>query len=303
MSTFRILSFDGGGIKGALSTRLLKRLVKENPDLLEKTDLVAGTSTGALIALLIAYGLNADEIDDLYCYENIKRIFTPRRINLLRPRYNNKYLKKFINSSIPIGTTLKDLRKYVVIPTFSVNGVTVNHWEGLFFNNLTDNFSYNSPVIDVALAASAAPTYFPSHKGFIDGGIVTNSPSIASVLLSKKVLKDNYNLKDFKLLSIGTGCTPKRITNKTKNWGVLQWALRPFASVKLPIISILLNDTAYLENLYCNELINENFYRINPFLFEDIEIDDYKKVPKLKDIADSFNLAPSNKFINEIYLK
>lgn len=303
MSTFRILSFDGGGIKGALSTRILKRLVVEHPDLLEKTDLVAGTSTGALIALLIAYGHTANSIDELYCYKNIKRIFTPKRINLFRPKYSNKYLSKFIKSAIPVNTTLKDLKKYVVIPTFSVKGITTNHWEELFFNNLTNNFSYNKLVIDVALAASAAPTYFPSHEGFIDGGVITNSPSIASVLLSIESLTPKHEITDFKVISIGTGCTPKKITNKTKNWGILQWALRPFASVKLPIVSILLNDTSNLENLYCKELINNNFYRINPIIFEDIEMDDYKKVPTLKEVADNYNLDKANKFIREIYLK
>ena len=303
MSTFRILSFDGGGIKGALSSRLLKLLVDYNPTLLEKTDLIAGTSTGSLIALLAAYGFDAKTIDNIYSYENIKRVFTPKRINLLRPKYNNKHLKKLITKYISEDITLKDLKKYVVIPGFSLTGIKSKHWEEIFFNNLYDNFSYNKSIIDIALAACAAPTYFPSHENFIDGGVVTNSPSIASVLLALKYFKPKFNINDFKVISIGTGCSLKKITNNTKNWGVLQWALRPFASVKLPIISILLNDTAYLENMYCTELLEKNFFRLNPLLFEDIEIDNYNELPNLKNLADNYNLNKANKFIQEIYLK
>ena len=45
------------------------------------------------------------------------------------------------------------------------------------------------------------------------------------------------------------------------------------------------------------------FFRLNPLLFEDIEIDNYKEVPNLKSLADNYNLNKANKFIQEIYLK
>ena len=143
MSTFRIISFDGGGIKGALSTRILKRLYLDNPNLLKKTNLFAGTSTGALIALSLAYGFNGKEIDDIYCYKNIKNIFSPKRFNLLHPRYKDKSLKNFIESTISKEATLNDLQKYVFIPAFHLKGVNQDHWQGVFFNNLTKNITSN----------------------------------------------------------------------------------------------------------------------------------------------------------------
>lgn len=303
MPTFRIISFDGGGIKGALSTRILVRLCKDNPTLLGKTDLFAGTSTGALIALSLAYGLSCDQIDMFYSYHNLKNIFTPKRFNLIHPRFQNKKLKDMIESNIPKDTTLSDLKKYVFIPAFNLNGLTKDYWQGVFFNNLTHNITSRERIVDVALASSAAPTYFPSHNKYIDGGILTNSPSIASVITVMHNLKGKYNLNDFRVLSIGTGITPKKVSSETSNWGVLQWAFRPFSKVKLPLLSVLLNETSSLEDLYCNELLENNYFRINPLLFEDIELDDYKKVHSLKLTADSINLDDANSFIRDTFLK
>lgn len=299
MCAFRIISFDGGGIKGALSTRILKRLAQKNPNLIKKTDLFAGTSTGALIALSLAYGLNADEIDDIYSYENIKKIFGHKRFNLFHSRYKNKTLKKLISSTIPEDTTIGDLKKFVFIPSFNLKGVTEDHWQEIFFNNLKDNPTYREKVLDAALASSAAPTYFPIHKNFIDGGVVTNSPAIASVISTLNSNPDKYKLSDFRVLSIGTGITPKRIKSKNNNWGVLNWAINPFSSVKLPLISVLLNDTVQLEDLYAKELLGNNYLRINPLLLDDIELDDYKKVPLLKEIADKYSLSNVDAFIKE----
>ena len=299
MCAFRIISFDGGGIKGALSTRILKRLAEKNPNLIKKTDLFAGTSTGALIALSLAYGLNADEIDDIYSYENIKKIFGHKRFNLFHSRYKNKTLKKLISSTIPEDTTIGDLKKFVFIPSFNLKGVTEDHWQEIFFNNLKDNPTYREKVLDAALASSAAPTYFPIHKNFIDGGVVTNSPAIASVISTLNSNPDKYKLSDFRVLSIGTGITPKRIKSKNNNWGVLNWAINPFSSVKLPLISVLLNDTVQLEDLYAKELLGNNYLRINPLLLDDIELDDYKKVPLLKEIADKYSLSNVDAFIKE----
>lgn len=116
-------------------------------------------------------------------------------------------------------------------------------------------------------------------------------------------MKGKYTLDDFKVLSIGTGITPKKISSNTKNWGVLQWAIKPFSKVKLPLISVLLNDDAALEDLYCSELLGDNYLRINPVLLEDIEIDDYTKVPLLKLTADNYNYEKANKFIREQFLE
>lgn len=66
MIKYRILSFDGGGIRGLLTSTLLSRIEKQVPNLIHKTDLFAGTSSGGLIALGLAGGMSPDDLSNLY---------------------------------------------------------------------------------------------------------------------------------------------------------------------------------------------------------------------------------------------
>lgn len=303
MAPFRIISFDGGGIKGALSTRILKRLCEKYPELLSKTDLFAGTSTGALISLVLAYGKDSEYIDNLYNYETIKSIFTPAHFNPFRPKYSNKNLKNILSTVFHEYLTIGDLKKYVFIPSFNVKGFNSNNWQPVFFNNLSKGELSTAKVIDVALSSSAAPTYFPSHKNFIDGGVIDNSPSASSMISTMKILKPRHQLSDFRVLSIGTGQTLDSIKNDTSNWGALQWALYPTSNMKLPLVSILLMSDAPLSEMYCQELIGLNYHRINPILNYEIPLDDYKKVPLLKKAVDNLDLSEAYRYIERYFLK
>lgn len=302
MSVFRIIVFDGGGIRGALSTRIFKRIYNRYPDILEHTDLFAGTSTGALIALALASGKDGNYVDNLYNYETIKGIFSPAHISLFRPKFSNKNLKKMILSVFPENLTLGDLDKYVFIPSFNVKGFSSDNWQSVFFNNLSHGSTYSSKVVDIALATSAAPTYFPSYKNFIDGGVIVNNPTAASMISVMKLLKPKHALADFRILSIGTGSTLNQIKSNTSSWGALQWMISPTCNVKTPLVSILLNENP-LEDLYCRELMGSNYFRINPILKYKIPLDDYSKVPLLKDAVDNLDLSETFKFIEDHFLR
>lgn len=303
MAPFRIISFDGGGIRGALSTRILKRLCEAYPQLLTETHLFAGTSTGALIALVLASGKDSEFIDSLYNYETIKSIFTPAHFNPFRPKYSSKNLKQVLSSVFPKDLTLDELSKYVFIPAFNVKGYTSNSWQSVFFNNLTNDELSKAKVIDVALSSSAAPTYFPSHNNFIDGGVIDNSPSASSMISTLKILKPKHQLSDFRVLSIGTGQTLDSIKKDTSSWGILQWGLNPTTKMQLPLVSILLMNDIPLSDMYCRELIGTNYYRINPILNNEIPLDDYKMVNYLKDYADKLDLSDYFDYIEKYFLK
>ena len=92
-STFNIINFDGGGLRGLLSISLFERIQKEFPDILRNTNMIGGTSTGSLIALGLAYGLSPREIKELYSVENTNYIFSKSYSEMLRPKYDNKHLK------------------------------------------------------------------------------------------------------------------------------------------------------------------------------------------------------------------
>lgn len=303
MPTFRIIAFDGGGIRGALSARLLKRITTKYPELLNQTNMFSGTSTGSLIALGLAYNKTATEIDELYSYSNMKHIFSPRRSNIFVPKYRNAHLKELLFEVFPHNLNLGSLPKYVFVPAFNVKGYTYKGFEGTFFTNLVNNPTISEKVIDTALYSSAAPTYFPSVNNFIDGGVFMNSPTAAPVIYVRSVFPNKYKLSDFRLLSIGTGFYPERITQPTKNWGLFQWGVGTSIKKKSPLLSILLNTNMPIENRYSYELLKQNYYRLNPNLNELIALDNYKKVLYLKEFADQMDLSDVFRYIERYYLK
>ena len=303
MPIFRIIAFDGGGIRGALSTRLLQRITTKYPKLLNETDMFSGTSTGSIIALGLAYNKTATEIDDLYNDQNMKYIFSPHRPNLFIPKYRNIHLTEVLSEVFPHNLSLGSLSKYVFVPAFNVKGYTYKGFEGVFFTNLVNNPTISEKVIDTALYSSAAPTYFPSVNNFIDGGIFMNSPTAAPVIYVRSVFPNKYKLSDFRLLSIGTGFYPERITQRTKNWGLFQWGFGTSLKKKSPLLSISLNTNIPIENRYSYELLKQNYYRLNPNLDELIALDNYKKVPYLKELADQIDLSDVFRYIERYYLK
>ncbi|WP_294362501.1 patatin-like phospholipase family protein [uncultured Clostridium sp.] len=94
MKKFKILSFDGGGIKGALSIEILSRIIDNYPNFLNEVDLFTGTSTGAIIAALLAKGVPIDDLKKLYSKEISSEIFSSPKLNILKPKFKNNCLKK-----------------------------------------------------------------------------------------------------------------------------------------------------------------------------------------------------------------
>ncbi|HZI32432.1 MAG TPA: patatin-like phospholipase family protein, partial [Candidatus Binatia bacterium] len=188
---YRIISFDGGGIRGLVTLAMLKRLEAQVPNLIANADMLAGTSTGGIIALGLAAGKSVDDLISLY-RDNGKDIFDDSWLDDLRDLggisgadYDQKNLGKILKRIFQ-NTKLKDLSKRVLIPSFDLDNeakdASKRTWSPKFFHNFpgkdTDG---NELVVDVALDTSAAPTYFPSHNGYIDGGVVANNPSLAAV--------------------------------------------------------------------------------------------------------------------------
>ena len=302
MKNFKILSFDGGGVKGALSIEILIRLVNKFPNLLNEVDLFTGTSTGAIIAAFLAKGIPLKELNNLYTTKIAKDIFSPSKLNLIRPKFNNNSLKELINNYFQEDFKISDFKKYIFIPAFYLGDKEKNSWEPVFFNNLSINSTNNFIARDAILASAAAPTYFPSHKNYIDGGVIANSPTAISILSTLSSLP-KYKIEDIVLLSIGTGNSPEKIIGKTENWGILQWSFHPFSKMKSPLLALLMDGMSDLEDMYCKEFLKNNYFRINPRVPKFIELDDYKFIPYLRAVGNTCDLSKLNKFIENIFLK
>lgn len=233
----RILSLDGGGIRGVLTLSFLERLesmlAKEqtNPDfrLCDYFDLIGGTSTGSIIASGLAIGMKASEIKAKYLDLGSK-IFGLKKgffqYLFKGVKYDNKPLETALKSffgDITLGDQER-IRTGLCIftkraETFSTWAVH-NHPEGKFYQQNND-----WPLWQVIMASAAAPTYFlpmflkdgsGEQGAFIDGGIsMVNNPSLRLFLLaSLGSYPFNWRIgkRNMLMVSIGTGNLDQRST-------------------------------------------------------------------------------------------
>ena len=298
-STFNILSFDGGGLRGTLSIHLLKKLQNLSPNIIKTTNMISGTSTGSLIALGLAYGLSAEEISNLYSKENIEYIFDKSYSQIARPKYDNDHLKEVLLRIFPENLKLKDLGKLVIIPAFYL-GDENNSWKAMFYNNIPNSPTEDFRVVDVAMASSAAPVFFPTYERNIDGGIIATDPSLASIIYSiDKTL--GKSIENIRLLSFGTGYYYNSIKQDTSNWGAIDWVVSK--DPDLPIISVTLEGNAQVSQIFSKKLLQDNYYRLNPRMNRDISMDDVKAVDYLTKLAKEYDMTECVSWINDKWNK
>jgi patatin-like phospholipase/acyl hydrolase len=285
-SDFNILTFDGGGIRGALSIDIFAKIVDRRDDVLKNTDLIGGTSTGSLIALGLAYGVSPIEIKELYSIENSKFIFGDKHSEMLRPKYDNDNLKEVLLRIFPEDLKLRDLEKMVLIPSLYI-GDRNEPWRPIFYNNLPNSLTSEFNVVDVALASSAAPVFFPAYNRHIDGGIIAADPSLACIVYALDSCME-VRLDDIRLLSIGTGFEHNSISDDTTTWGAIDWMVNKDPS--LPILSITLEGNSLVSQYFSQKLLKDNYYRIDPKLGKNIPMDDCASLPYLNSLGENYNI-------------
>lgn len=228
---YNLLCISGGGVRGMQPATYLVEIEKRTPRFVEAIDLIAGTSTGGLIALALAAGFDGLYIQRMYL-EKAQQIFSRsfwRALTslwgLIGAKYDNDGLRKILEEMFPAGLRLGDLKKRVLVPCFRLDSTQdeVRLWEPVFFHNEPDSPYLDELVVDVALRTTAAPTYFPSYQGYIDGGVATNSPVVAAIA---HAVARGHSTQDLVVAHLGTGYTSKYIERDRLDWGKLQWAPR-----------------------------------------------------------------------------
>ncbi len=265
MATYRILTFDGGGIRGVYTAVLLRRLSQQVPGFLDRAQLLAGTSTGGILALAIAKGLTADELVKLY-QDNGKQIFAR---SLLRDKLG--------------GGTLNDLLpRHVLVSSFDLDlPGKPRTWSPKFFHNFAgDDSDGAEKIVDVALRTSAAPTYFPVYQGYVDGGVVANNPSMPALAQALDRGTGKQELTDIRLFSVGTGVSPTFISGDSHNWGVAQWAHS--------LVDMMIEGMMGVADYECSRVLREKYFRLAPILPAPVAMDAVDKIPEL--IADANNV-------------
>jgi patatin-like phospholipase/acyl hydrolase len=285
---YQILTFDGGGVGGIYSTKIVSRLYERYPELINKAQLIAGTSAGSILALALAYGIPPSDIFGFY-KKNLPKIFKDSYWDdikdlgkLIGADYDYTNLKAILKNKFG-DAKLKDLNKKVLIPTIDLdNEAEVNRtWKPKFYNNFQD---LEDLVYDVAIKSSAAPTYFPVYQGYIDGGLAANNPSMCALALALNPNVVGQKLENISLLSIGAGYSPTFVSGKRLDWGISQWADT--------LIYVTLDSMEFTTEYQCKHFLNDSYCRINTIFKENIDLDDISKFDLLEEYANNFDLEP-----------
>ena len=232
LRTFKILSLDGGGYKGLYTACVLHEIEKFNKSLAMHFDLICGTSVGGLISLALAAGRTAEEIKTFFLTKGTvifpQGSWLERRRRALKQfaidgKYRDDGLRTAIESILG-QSMMRDANSYLCIPTLNLPTLSPFVFKTDHDYELTRDSDI--PMVDVARATSAAPTYLPvaeidSFPGyqFADGGLWANNPSLVGIIEAFRFFVGpgkRYN--KVKLLSIGTvdDSKPRSITRPTK---------------------------------------------------------------------------------------
>ena len=233
MTRFRILSLDGGGIKGAFTASVVAMLEKgTGKSAAEYFDLITGTSTGGIIAIGLGLGLSAEEIVEFY-RKHGPTIFpgtslVQRTHGVIRQFFGPKHSHEVLRDALQ--QVLGDRRFgqsmcRLVIPTYDANAGRIFLMKTAHHERF--RYDYQATAVDVALATAAAPTYFqsatfPEHAGasYVDGGVWANCPALVGLVEAVSFL--NVPLDEIDMLSIGTTSEPFSIA-KHRRSGIAKW--------------------------------------------------------------------------------
>jgi hypothetical protein len=285
---FRILSIDGGGIRGVFPAHVLHCIESRlKINIFDSVDFISGTSTGAIIAASIACGIETTLVLDLYRKHGCS-VF-PRQLPIykkyIKPAFKSKYKKEILSkllNDIFGDRKLGDIKKPLLLPATDIGNGTVH----VFKSGYSPDFTRDNDVLvsDAILASSSAPTYFdPTRvKEYLlaDGGLWANCPALAAVIDAQKRLK--IELSRIKILTIGTGHAKTCYGVKDRRmWGFLvNWK-------GSSLVDFVMSLQAQSTNNYLQLLLDPSqILRINFDTDCELPLDDYKEIGNLISRAD-----------------
>ena len=283
--SIKILAIDGGGIRGIIPAVILTEIQKRlGTDLWRSFDLIAGTSTGGIIAL----GIGTDcklgqpyaprELVKLYVDNGPvifkKSFLTPER-EFVHPKYAPDSLEAALANFFQ-DTEFQTARTPLLISSYDLQGQLPFFFKS---HRIAADPNYNWKVREIARATSAAPTYFsPYHLArgsedyaLVDGGVYVNNPSMAAYAEARTIYRDAAR---FTIVSVGTGDRQDQIAYVTAaEWGLIGWARQ--------IAPVLMDSVSEAVDFELNSLPGCTYYRL--------------QIPQLQEASsDMDNVTPEN---------
>lgn len=247
---FRILSIDGGGIRGIIPAKGLSMLETElsrrgkASSICDYFDLICGTSTGAILAIGLALGIPATKMltlyknhaQDIFPSHNKRKLISAILRN--RPLYDRKKLSDLIeqvysDSVVGTQTRIGHCKTRVCIPTYDIGCGRMHIFKTSHHSQFDRD--YQIPAHHVALASAAAPIYFDSYDfeyelygttekrqylSNVDGGVMANNPTLIGYVEAVHTL--NIDPSELAILSLGTGDSIFK-EEYSKKMGILYW--------------------------------------------------------------------------------
>lgn len=291
----RILSIDGGGIRGILPGQVMVSLEQKlqqksgNPDarIADYFDLIAGTSTGGILTCLYLYPdekrpgrplFSAAEAVNLYLqyggsiFERDLNHKLHPGIEALEKKYSAAALEALLNKYFR-GTTLAQLLKPCLITSYNISGRSTHFFTQ---HDAKEKEGYNYLLRDVARATSAAPTYFEPARissfarvsyPLVDGGVFANNPAMCAYAEARQLFRrmsapGKVMAPDMFMLSVGTGSQKQSYNyDKAKGWGALGWIQ--------PVLDIMMSGASDTVDYQLMQLFDAtgspgNYIRISP---------------------------------------
>lgn len=309
---FRILSIDGGGIRGIFPASYLAEIERRflnGASIGSHFDMIAGTSTGGIIALGLAHGMTAQQVLNIYM-ERGETIFPDPKWfaklwQKLRFTVKAKHDQKVLHGELLRifgDTVVNDAKTRLVIPSF----------EGAY----GEPFIYKTPhhpdyqkdrhkkLVHVALHTTAAPAYYSAVENdghiMLDGGVWANNP-VMNALVDALVCYD-IPRENIRILSIGTGDETIKLRKRHLTGGVNGWGV----SVGIPMLFKIASRAQSKNALGQAYLLagKNNVVRIDvPESDEIIEMDDVASSKRILPNVAKAQAEASGHYINSMFLK
>jgi patatin-like phospholipase/acyl hydrolase len=285
--SLRILSIDGGGIRGIVAARILAK-IEEHLDqpLQQYFDLITGTSTGALIAAGLMVGHTASFLVDLYLRRGYEIFpyqswFSPQRLPLIlqyglsAPKFSDQGLIQVTRSlglNLPLAKVSPDPISSTKLMIVSYD--TRRRLPAFFKSWRHEEWYAHVPLWQACVCSAAAPTYFPAQQwivqthdevrefSMIDGGVGANNPVACAVAEAIRLLRSGTLVKppaatsmdhivnEISVLSVGTGDLQKPLPwEEVRGWGALQWAPR--------IVDVVMDAPADIHRYIAEQIVTE----------------------------------------------
>ncbi len=300
----RILSLDGGGIRGILTSKVLEALEEKLNDqytkkhgaprekplrLGEYFDMIAGTSTGGILACILLCPSENDPTYPRFSASEAVGLYLENGKSIFKPTFNGRlpgFLQgiggsMFGDKSIAevLKSYLKETRLSEMLKPCLITSYDIQERQAVFFtsHDALKKESRDFLLWEVCRSTSAAPTYFPpavAHAGddfllhTVDGGLFANNPTMCAFIEALKIFRDEeqqlLGADRLMIVSIGTGeIKTKYLFSDAKKWGVLRW-------VK-PIIDIMMTGVSetvdyQLMKLFKTIDCTDQYFRIMPEL-------------------------------------